>query len=610
MERLAEEWSDAALRDVDPDVFRHFPGSVRDRGSLLRPGADPGAVSAFESRLGMRLPPSYREFLLYTDGAYGDLLGVRSVRWGDESTLEGQGIGFLPVSALSPRTEPTPFFDEGDVRLDGSILMSYRAPMSEWQYLDHAHPQDSVRFKDGHCRHVLTISSNIDGYQVLLNPLVRQPDGEWEAWDLGAKYPGVNRFRSFRDLLEYAAGQERWYQRYYRPGDNNDSHYRAGLRTVMDRSLDLETRQSSVGSLDLFYPEQEDALRQLAALPDAGQLHLVRYLVASEAQDLQQRGLELLIGLGPESTSVGYIPADPGGVIVESFRRTGNIEVLVAGAASTNPEIKREVARQLNNPGLDAAKRKRLARQLYRPPTDSLDDLKQAATLPDAPLPEIAGQIASIDPEDASLLQALLDNPEANWHMTCTLLRTSGSTEARDIVIERLRQGIDEGRNAQFLASTLGNYRDPTAVRAAVSLLDRDQMLLSTIFILEDQSVPEARDALAAIQHIQADRALARMGDQRCLDRLVQSVQSPDPEQHREALEGLRELANPDTAEVLAEAMQTHPPESDEAAICAHTLVLINDADSSLDMINRLQESSDNSHLHAVTTSWAAQLRP
>lgn len=47
-------------RQVPPDLF--------NSGWLGRPGAGEAAVAALEQRLGVRLPPSYREFLKFSNG--------------------------------------------------------------------------------------------------------------------------------------------------------------------------------------------------------------------------------------------------------------------------------------------------------------------------------------------------------------------------------------------------------------------------------------------------------------------------------------------------------------------------------------------------------------
>jgi hypothetical protein len=49
---------------------------------------------------------------------------------------------------------------------------------------------------------LLQVSSNDEDYVFLLNPRVQTPDGEWEAWDFGNKYPGANRYRTFAMMME------------------------------------------------------------------------------------------------------------------------------------------------------------------------------------------------------------------------------------------------------------------------------------------------------------------------------------------------------------------------------------------------------------------------
>jgi hypothetical protein len=67
MRPLVSEW-DEALRAELPAYARLLPGAEQ-RGSVLRPPATVAAVVAAEKRLGVRLPASYRSFLLLADGA-------------------------------------------------------------------------------------------------------------------------------------------------------------------------------------------------------------------------------------------------------------------------------------------------------------------------------------------------------------------------------------------------------------------------------------------------------------------------------------------------------------------------------------------------------------
>ena len=80
---------------------------------------------------------------------------------------------------------------------------------AERYYLDPGGANDSVTdAKGGHLRYALAISEIVDGYTTLLDPLVIDADGEWEAWDFGTKLPGAQRYASFAALL--VADTRRW----------------------------------------------------------------------------------------------------------------------------------------------------------------------------------------------------------------------------------------------------------------------------------------------------------------------------------------------------------------------------------------------------------------
>lgn len=100
MSVLAQRWSEYSLADIT--AGEQATRVARETGSLLRPPAAEAAVQAVEKALGRALPPSYREFLLVSNGAYGDLEGVTWANGdGDREwpSLQSDiaGIGFLPV---------------------------------------------------------------------------------------------------------------------------------------------------------------------------------------------------------------------------------------------------------------------------------------------------------------------------------------------------------------------------------------------------------------------------------------------------------------------------------------------------------------------------------
>ena len=104
MAALAQKWSDLLLADLA--AVETPTAAAATSGSLLRPPATEAEVEAAETRLGVRLPASYREFLLVSNGAYADQTGV-SLVWdnseGEKPPPESDvvGVGFLPVQDVT-----------------------------------------------------------------------------------------------------------------------------------------------------------------------------------------------------------------------------------------------------------------------------------------------------------------------------------------------------------------------------------------------------------------------------------------------------------------------------------------------------------------------------
>lgn len=103
MSELLQRWSELAVADVR--VGATLTRAARESGSLLRPPATEEQVREVEARLGRSLPPSYREFLLLSDGAFGDHWGP-TWTWAQNgweaptSQSSVVGVGFLPCDDL------------------------------------------------------------------------------------------------------------------------------------------------------------------------------------------------------------------------------------------------------------------------------------------------------------------------------------------------------------------------------------------------------------------------------------------------------------------------------------------------------------------------------
>jgi hypothetical protein len=187
---LVGEW-DAIARANGDDV----------QSSVLKPGATDEQIAILEDRLGVVLPESYRQFLQASNGA--DVLpGGSFYRFGPDG--EPTALRSAETLDWARRADP----DLVDIWTSSAYdaLPDHRgnpeflSGLDERMYLDYD-AQDCVYLKRGHLRYALSISHCIDGYEVFLNPLVVDADGEWEAWDFGTKLPGADRFPSFRALL-------------------------------------------------------------------------------------------------------------------------------------------------------------------------------------------------------------------------------------------------------------------------------------------------------------------------------------------------------------------------------------------------------------------------
>ncbi len=173
--RLLREISRVRLEDSEVAV--DVPDSMVEAGWLGEPGASEEQIEAAERRLGVRLPPSYREFL-------------------------AESNGFRQLSPFIWRLRGTTDIDW------------FRTRNMEWieayQFADDISPEEhreaplnSGLWRAAYLRSCLQISDEGDSAVVLLNPEAVTPEGEWEAWFFANWIPGVRRYRSFRDYLEH-----------------------------------------------------------------------------------------------------------------------------------------------------------------------------------------------------------------------------------------------------------------------------------------------------------------------------------------------------------------------------------------------------------------------
>lgn len=179
--RRARALADPEAADSESGMAEHHrplsPALVEraQRLQFTAPGTDEQRIAALEERLGLGLPPSYRQFLGATDGLFGGF------------------VMLLPAEQVDWLRNLEPEMIEGwcDVRHEAT----------DAQYARYGPDQDCIFMRPRHLHTALQISTSIDGDVLLLIPEVRFGE-EWEAWFLGAKNPGAYRYRSFAELFD------------------------------------------------------------------------------------------------------------------------------------------------------------------------------------------------------------------------------------------------------------------------------------------------------------------------------------------------------------------------------------------------------------------------
>ncbi|MEV4567255.1 SMI1/KNR4 family protein [Nonomuraea sp. NPDC049419] len=146
---------------------------TRDPLGELHPPATEAEVREVEERIGVGLPPSYRQFLLVANG------------WGSDDDcllLSVQEAGWLR-----------------DVDPSRAETWSAAASVPDELYFVYGPEQDSSHYRGEYVPGTFLAGYWDDGV-ALLNPHVRTAEGEWEAWYLAPWKPGATRYRSFWDL--------------------------------------------------------------------------------------------------------------------------------------------------------------------------------------------------------------------------------------------------------------------------------------------------------------------------------------------------------------------------------------------------------------------------
>lgn len=180
--QLLQPWSNEILNSTlaqkpEPDIT---PEMIRSRW-LGYAGATEQQITDAELRLKTTFPPSYRTFLLTTNG-WSVLTHFTGLLWDTEHIewLRKSDPAFIRIWSQDARRIP------------------------DKEYLVYGDTQDAGVLRGRYFRTGLEISNPgyLDGEFYMLNPQIVTPEGEWEAWFFASWLPGARRYRSFWDLMQ------------------------------------------------------------------------------------------------------------------------------------------------------------------------------------------------------------------------------------------------------------------------------------------------------------------------------------------------------------------------------------------------------------------------
>ncbi len=289
------EYSGSAELDLTPERLAS--------GWLGFPGVSDDQLASLEARLGLPLPPSYRQFLSASNGFLQPGQFVPRLFSSDEA-------GWL--RDLDPAT-----IEDWN---RGAALAGPLPPVPDEDYFVYGRAQDSAKFRLEYLPSTLLISAREEaGTAVyLLNPQVVNKDGEWEAWLFAHWLPGANRYRSFWELMQaeqrsFQAVQKQINQR-FKPGDSPQAFAAklADLQSQLRRQIrqygsftdpnpiaQAPTHQYNQGVVDGLRLAEE-GLRQIQSMhPPPSQARQQLRDLAADLEGQARRGWQASRGVSP-----------------------------------------------------------------------------------------------------------------------------------------------------------------------------------------------------------------------------------------------------------------------------------------------------------------------
>ncbi|WP_375471581.1 SMI1/KNR4 family protein [uncultured Nostoc sp.] len=165
---------------------------LRESGWLGYPEATEEHIISAETRLGIKFPPSYREFLKVSNG-------WRNADWTEMKLWSTDELEWFATRNQDWIDGWAPTYTEK------------RPTVPDDSYFVYGGEQDCINLRTEYLQNALEISSeSSDGDIFLLIPDVVFDDEELEAWHFGSKLPGACRYSSFYELMQKVVEQGRF----------------------------------------------------------------------------------------------------------------------------------------------------------------------------------------------------------------------------------------------------------------------------------------------------------------------------------------------------------------------------------------------------------------
>ena len=178
-------WEDEVIKNILSSGEVNTPEEqyVKDHLKITSEPASEADIAQLEKRFNVKFPPSYLSLLKLTNGLV--VIGM--------DAFDGN---------LLPSNKVTYFKDSYPNLYD--IDVKYKPYASDGEYFVYGKKQNTALTRWNYFDSAIVISSFADSALYILNPMIVDADGEWEAW-IYSPSRGIVRYRSFIDLIRAAA---------------------------------------------------------------------------------------------------------------------------------------------------------------------------------------------------------------------------------------------------------------------------------------------------------------------------------------------------------------------------------------------------------------------